>query len=63
MSMPNGGNCTAIAHALIVGGVSGYCEEHGLELLERLDFSQLSSTSITADTHKHTRNQHKHTRQ
>jgi hypothetical protein len=41
------GNHTKVADAVIKLATAGYCEEHAMESLERLDFSALSSVSIT----------------
>jgi hypothetical protein len=30
-----------------------YCEKHALEKLQRLDFSQLASSTSSADVHEH----------
>lgn len=46
-----GGNATDVAYVMIYCAVSGYCEEHGMEKLLSLDFSQLSSS--TRKKHKH----------
>ena len=45
------GNDTNVARHVIWGAVSGYCEMHGLEALERMDFSQLASPTEVADEH------------
>lgn len=42
-----------IAHAMIWGATQNYCEEHGLMAWERLDFSQLSSSTAVVDDHAH----------
>lgn len=47
-----GGNLTDLASAMIMGGASGYCEEHGLMALERLDFSQLAAVTTVEDYHE-----------
>jgi hypothetical protein len=42
---------TMIAHAMIWGATRDYCEKHGLVALERLDFSQLASSTAVMDDH------------
>ncbi len=44
-------DATGIASAIVLGSVGGYCEEHGLMAWERLDFSQLASSTALADVH------------
>ena len=51
MSLDDGGNATEVACEMIIGATSGYCEEHGIQALERLDFSQLASATTVVDTH------------
>lgn len=45
------GNATYDASHVIWGAISGYCEIHGLQALERLDFSQLASPTEVVDDH------------
>ena len=45
------GNATDVANAMIVGATDGYCAEHGLEALDRLDFSQLATATTEIDEH------------
>lgn len=40
------------AREMVHGAVEGYCEEHGREFLERLDFSQLAKVTSSKDVHK-----------
>lgn len=40
-----------VAHEMIAGATAAYCEQHGREALERLDFSQLSSDTAVEDSH------------
>lgn len=47
-----GGNVTDVAFEMIRGATNGLCEEHGLEALRALDFSQLASVTTTVDEHK-----------
>jgi hypothetical protein len=51
MSITGRGNATDVANAMIVGAASGYCEQHALEALTRLDFSQLAAVTSVADDH------------
>ena len=44
-----GGNVTDVASAVIVGAMSGYCQEHGIDAIKRLDFAQLA-TATTSDS-------------
>ena len=46
-----GGNATHEAHAVIGIAMEGYCEAHGQEALERLDFSNLGSSTAKEDVH------------
>lgn len=46
-----GGNSTGEANAMLTVATSEYCETHGRELLERLDFSQLASVTACDDVH------------
>lgn len=41
-----------VATAMIDAATDGYREEHGAEFLERLDFSQLSSATVTQESHE-----------
>lgn len=43
---------TALANAMIEGATENYCEEHGLEALGRLDFSQLARATAVVDKHE-----------
>ena len=38
-----------VAHAMVHTATENYCEEHGAEFLERLDFSQLASATATEE--------------
>ncbi len=38
-----------VAHEMVMGATENYCEEHGGEFLDRLDFSQLASATATAE--------------
>ena len=38
-----------VASEMVVGATENYCEEHGADFLERLDFSQLSSATASAE--------------
>ena len=38
-----------VASEMVSGATEGYCEEHGTEFLERLDFSQLASATATRE--------------
>jgi hypothetical protein len=51
MSFPGGGNKTDVMRAMVHGAMDNYCEEHGMEALERLDFSQLSTSTAVEDIH------------
>jgi hypothetical protein len=44
-------NVTDIACEMIRGATHGYCEEHGLEAVKRLDFSQLATVTTVEDKH------------
>lgn len=46
-----GGNTTDLVAAMIDGAIIGYCEEHGMEALRRLDFGQLAVVTATDDHH------------
>lgn len=39
-----------VASEMVSGATEGYCDEHGTEFLERLDFSQLASATATTET-------------
>ena len=39
-----------VASAMIVGATEDYCEKHGTEFLERLDFSQLASATASQES-------------
>lgn len=43
-----------VAHEMIVGATENYCEEHGIEFLERLDFSQLANATVSTESHRST---------
>lgn len=51
LGFPGGGNKTELMRAMVRGAIENYCEEHGLEALKRLDFSQLSSSTAVVDIH------------
>ena len=51
------GNATDVANEIIMGATDGFCPEHGLENLNRLDFSQLAT--ITTGRDEHTTVEHK----
>ena len=38
-----------VAHAMVEGATENYCEEHGGEFLDRLDFSQLATVTATVE--------------
>ena len=40
-----------VAREMVVAGTDGYCEEHGWQFLERLDFSQLATVTATVESH------------
>lgn len=44
-------NATRVGHEMIAGVIENYCDEHADEMLQRLDFSRLSSA--TTVEHKH----------
>lgn len=52
MSIDGFGNATVIASAMIEGAMEGYCEEHAMEALKRLDFSQLARATAVVDQHR-----------
>ena len=41
-----------VAHEMVMGATENYCEEHGAEFLDRLDFSQLARATATVETHE-----------
>lgn len=41
-----------VAYEMVLGATEGYCEEHGNEFLDRLDFSQLASATATEEVHE-----------
>ena len=41
-----------VAHEMVAGATENYCEEHGAEFLDRLDFSQLASATASKELHK-----------
>lgn len=43
---------TAVVYNMIRQGASGYCEEHALEALHRLDFGQIGTVTETDDFHE-----------
>ena len=51
MSLEGRGNATDVANAMIIGATEGYCEEHAMEALNRLDFSQLADATAVDDHH------------
>lgn len=52
MSLEGRGNATDIAEAMITGATAGYCEEHAVEPLKHLDFSQLAEATAVEDHHE-----------
>jgi hypothetical protein len=50
-SVDGGGNATFVASKMIECAIENYCEEHGDEALDRLDFSQLASATTVTDEH------------
>jgi len=50
---------TAVAEAMVRGSTMDYCEEHGLMAWERLDFSQLASSTAVIDVHPKSPKKHK----
>ena len=40
----------AVAAEMISGATDNYCEEHGMRFLERLDFSQLASATVSKES-------------
>ena len=42
----------SVAMEMIAGATEDYCEEHGTEFLERLDFSQLASATSSKESHE-----------
>lgn len=51
LSDDSGFPAIVVAQAMVDGATKGYCEEHGWQFLERLDFAQLASSTITSETH------------
>jgi hypothetical protein len=51
MSIDGIGNATDIASTMVDLGRKGYCLEHGLQALKRLDFSQLSEVTFVGEDH------------
>ncbi len=45
------GNATDIIYSMIQGATEGYCHEHAMSALDRLDFSQLGTASTEIDEH------------
>lgn len=41
-----------VAREMIAGATENYCEEHGTQFLERLDFSQLASATASKELHE-----------
>ena len=41
-----------VAHEMIAGATENYCEVHGAEFLDRLDFSQLASATASRESHR-----------
>jgi hypothetical protein len=41
-----------VAHEMVAGATENYCEEHGAEFLDRLDLSQLASSTASRESHK-----------
>jgi hypothetical protein len=52
MSSDIGGEITFLANEIIRGAIDGLCINHGMEVLERLDFSQLASATTVEDIHE-----------
>ena len=49
-----GGNAIAVAYEMVHGVMRNYCpacEEHGIEVLLRVDFSDLSSATVSIHEH------------
>jgi hypothetical protein len=40
------------AREMVLGATEDYCEEHGKQFLERLDFSQLAKATASKEVHK-----------
>jgi hypothetical protein len=51
MSLEGYGDATNVANAMIIRATAGYCEEHAIEALNRLDFSQLADATAVDDHH------------
>jgi hypothetical protein len=43
-----------VAHEMVLAATEKYCEEHGKEFLDRLDFSQLASATVSEEPHSQT---------
>jgi TIR domain len=43
-----------VAYEMVLVATANYCEEHGKEFLERLDFSQLASATVSEESHGQT---------
>lgn len=41
-----------VAHEMVAGATENYCEEHGEEFLDRLDFSQLGNATASKESHE-----------
>ena len=41
-----------VVRQMILGAMDGYCEEHGLDAVRRLDFSQLATATTSEDEHE-----------
>ena len=45
------GNSTDVMCAMVRGATEGYCQDHAIEALDRLDFSQLGTATTEIDEH------------
>ena len=52
IDLSGSGDCPAllVAHAMVAVATEYYCDKHGTEYLDRLDFSQLSSATVSQES-------------
>ena len=51
-SVSSPGPALLVASAMVELATENYCDQHGAEFLQRLDFSQLASATHSTDSHK-----------
>lgn len=52
LSDESGFPALSVAREMVLGAMENYCEEHGVEFLDRLDFSQLANATASKELHE-----------